>query len=356
MLARADSTLLALTLCAISTSCATSGHSTTLRIENDNLPFGGDLDRHYTQGVRIDQSAEFAAAPGWARSTAAWFERFDLGFLDRRPKPFDSPHALGGFVAQQIYTPSDISQADPGPDERPYTGWLYAGMRSTTTFAGDAYRRDDSQTTMELSLGTTGGASLAEFIQTHWHELIGIGTPKGWDHQLHGEPTLQLGSQHTRRLIYGRTQHWLGADLCARASYNAGNFLTNAGVGTTFRAGYNVPRDFALPYIETTAKFAAAEAPLRPAPEEPCWSLYGFIGCDGRGVLRNLSLDGNSFHSGGLSVDRKAWVGDLVIGGVLRIGGLEVGYSTTQRSVEFDEQDGAQSFSSIYFRLSLTDE
>lgn len=333
-------------------ACAASRHSTTIRAENDDLPLGGDDDRRYTQGLRMDFTAEFGAAPDWARRVARCASALDLSFLDARTR---EPSELGGFVAQQIYTPDDITDPHPGADDRPYAGWLHAGMRVTSVALGHEVCRNDTQTTLELSVGTTGEPSLAEAVQKRWHELLDLPRPRGWDRQVDGEPTIQIGSQHSRRVFYAGEDDGAGCDVLVRGLYNAGNYLTNVGGGATLRAGWVIPRDFTVLPMEPSTKDALvpARAPRSPAAALDV-SLYAFAGVEGRAVIRNLSLDGSTFW-GGPSVDREPFVGDFTAGLAIRIGGLELGYASTVRSSEFEEQDDSHRFSTVFVRLSFLD-
>lgn len=334
------------------TACLSDRRSLTIRAENDDLPLGDSQDRHYTQGVRIDCALPAEDAPALARRAAHALDHASLRALDARAPSADDARELGFFVGQHMYTPEDIEDPNPIPDDRPYTGWLYVGFRSSEYVEGSPERDDDSQTSTEFSIGVTGPPSFAETIQKGWHRLIGAPRPKGWDHQLDAEPTLQLAAQHHRRVHFAGDADGLAWDAAWKAGYNLGNFFTSGALAGTLRFGFNLPRGFTQPFIDPALKLAGPLA-VAAAPEVRGCALFGHVTFEERCVLRNLALDGNTFESSP-HVDRETLVTDLTVGVAVRIECFEIGYALNIRSAEFEEQEDSHRFGSIYLRFGRT--
>src|SRR5258708_4149502 len=83
--------------------------------------------------------------------------------------------------SDENYTPTRYP-VDPGPGQRPYAGWLY-GEIQTSTASGGRWRA------LTTDLGVIGPPSLAGWVQNTFHELTGLGPHEpGWRHQLGTQP------------------------------------------------------------------------------------------------------------------------------------------------------------------------
>jgi hypothetical protein len=113
------------------------------------------------------------------------------------------------------------------------------------------------------------------------------------------------------------------------------------------RFGQRLRADWGQPRIEPglTGSDFVNRAALR---EGPAW--YVFAGTEGRAVLRNIFLDGNTWQDSP-SVDRKPFVVDFVAGAAVVTGWARLGVSYTYRTDEFDGQHGASEF--LAFNLSV---
>lgn len=135
-------------------------------------------------------------------------------------------------VGSQMWTPSDIEQTTPQPNERPYAGLVY-GM-------GRVYHQTDYQAFKgSLMLGTIGPDSYAEDAQSIVHEIVGSPDPKGWDYQIDNEFVYQAGLEAHQLLmrspigefsVFGRGQ--------------GGNFQSEVAVGGTYRIGFDLENTF----------------------------------------------------------------------------------------------------------------
>jgi hypothetical protein len=71
-----------------------------------------------------------------------------------------------------------------------------------------------------------------------------------------------------------------------------------------------------------------------------------FAGAEGRAVVRNIFLDGNSFRNS-RSVDKRPFVGDLQFGGVLLWNNVRLSYTQVLRTREFETQGKKDNFGSL---------
>lgn len=302
--------------------------SFTLHFENDVLGTD-DSDRHYTNGILFSyhtgENRVWDWLDGWARRHY---------FLEPDVK-LHSSLALG----QNLYTPEDISTPDLQVDDRPYAAWLHTDL-------GLVGQTDEILRTLEFSLGVVGPAAQGEELQKWFHEVIGSPEPMGWHNQLNNELALMLVFEQKWRNIYavGKSSFLSGLglelDLSPHGSVALGNVFTYGGVGGTIRLGHNLHSDFGPPRIQ-------------PAPPgsgyylaESGFSWYLFGGLDGRLMLRNIFLDGNTF-SDSHSVEKNPLVGDFVSGLVVSALGVRAGFSYVMRTKEFKIQRQSDHFGSV---------
>lgn len=297
-------------------------HDFTLQFENDIFY---DTDRHYTNGVKVAWTAEPGAAPGIVERIADLMPFFPKG----------GAAGVSFAIGQNMYTPPDISVADPPRTERPYAGWLYGSI-------GLVSLNDDRLDQFEVTVGVVGPWSLAEQTQKFVHDVYGAQDPKGWDTQLHNEPGIILTYQHSRRALvsWDYAPVGLGADLTPHIGGAVGNILTYAHAGATLRVGWNMPDDFGPPRIQPSmpgSNFFRPTAAL---------GFYVFAGVDGRAIARNIFLDGNTFGSS-RSVDREPLVGDAQLGVALVWEYARLAYTHTLRTREFEGQREHDDFGAV---------
>jgi hypothetical protein len=270
--------------------------------QNDS--WASDTDRFFTNAFEL--SAAFAAEPD------------TLGWLPFRGTPDAATHELA--IGQDMYTPEDITLAIPDPEDRPYAGWLHLSYRNAALTL-NADRRDHLDT-WELELGVVGPSSLADDLQIQIHEMVDAPRPSGWSNQLRDEPGFVLGYERRFRTWYH--EHYLGpfsTDLIGLIGGRLGNVETSGRLGTTLRVGCNLPRHF-----------GAALRPMGDAPQR----VHLEAGIEGRVVLRNIFLDGNTWRSGP-SVDRNVFVSDFRVGLVWEpTPRIRLSIVETFRSPEFD--------------------
>lgn len=298
--------------------------------END-LYAPDNRDRHYTNGLRFGWMSADDDVPRWARSLAD-----DLPLLDPA-----APHRIGWTLAQAMFTPQDKAASTPILNDRPYAAWLYGGMK----LQSESLRRLD---TIELDLGVVGPAALGKQAQNDWHQLIGASAANGWSHQIKNEPGIDLLFERLWRLPL--TEHAedgaLGVDVVPNAVGSLGNIYTYGSAGFQIRFGNALRADFGPPRISPSVPGSDSFHPVDG------FGWYVFAGTEGRAVLRNITLDGNTFARS-QSVRKRPLVGDLQGGFALLYNNVRLAYTLTARSKEFYGQHSLDYFGSIELSVAF---
>lgn len=256
---------------------------------------------------------------------------------------------MGVALGQSIFTPDDIAASELITDDRPYAGWLYAGL----SLHVEARRRLlgielDSLDTMELNLGVVGSYSMAEEVQKLVHRIIDVQRPNGWGNQLRNEPGVLLVLERKWRPEPARA-FGMELDALPHAGISLGNVDTSGSAGAIVRIGQGLSVDYGPPHIRPNLSGLTAFDPDQRCTwlpgNVPCaWYLFGGVG--GRAVARNIFLDGNSFRSSH-SVDKENFVGDAQVGAVAVIDRLRVAATFAFRTREFEGQEQADRFGAI---------
>lgn len=289
-----------------------------------------DVDRHYTNGVRLIWVPEQqGAAPDWALKLSRltpWF-------------PAEGEIHHGYAVGQSMFTPGDITLENPPPGERPYAGWLYGTIGLGVESAGQLDQ-------FWMTVGVVGPAAMAEHSQKFFHKAIATNKPRGWETQLHNEPGLVATYQRSWRGLAASTLSGTQWDVTPHVGGALGNVYTYANAGLTVRYGPSLPDDYGPPRIQPglpgSGDFSRAT--------ELGW--YLFAGIEARAVARNIFLDGNSFRDS-RSVDKKPLVGDLQFGLVLDWQDIRLSYTHVIRTREFTGQDSQDEFGSLTLSLKI---
>ncbi|MCW8982703.1 MAG: lipid A deacylase LpxR family protein, partial [Gammaproteobacteria bacterium] len=166
-------------------------------------------------------------------------------------------------------------------------------------------------------------------------------SPKGWDNQLKNELTLGVS--------YSRLFRWfeplsegLMVGLNRHDSVALGNAYTYLSSGVMLRFGKNLKRDLSPPTISP----GFPGLPYFQAVKESNWYIYG--GLEGRLVIRDIFLDGNTFADSH-SVDKEVFVADAQIGFVYMYSDFRIAISKMFRTEEFKTQQKNESFGEINF-------
>ncbi|NVK40036.1 MAG: lipid A deacylase LpxR family protein [Oceanospirillaceae bacterium] len=307
-------------------------------LENDLF---SETDRHYTNGIRfsavspdIDNYLYDPRLPRWVRRVNDWFEPL-------YPVPesrTDEVHRNIVLTAGQlIFTPEDIDRTTLDPDDRPYAAWLYGGV-------GYHAKTREKLNSVELNFGVVGPAALGQEAQDFIHELRGFDKFQGWDHQLKNEPGLQLVYEHKRRIRELPPGTGWGADLIWHDGGSLGNVATYLNAGAELRAGWRLPDDFGTSALRPGGDNSA---PGRGDPRmHGGLGIHGFLSLDGRWVLRNIFLDGNTWRDSH-SVDKEPLVGEAAYGISAVYKRWKVSFAQVHRSREFEGQPKSNSYGSL---------
>ncbi|HEY1097144.1 MAG TPA: lipid A deacylase LpxR family protein [Alphaproteobacteria bacterium] len=284
----------------------------TIAYEND--VFTGE-DNNYSNGVRASYISPETDVPNWLEDTAHALPFFP-----------EEGHSRWGFsIGQNMYTPDDITVSNPPTDDQPYAGWLYGTAALITD-------NDDRMDTFQVTVGMVGPASGAREVQGFIHDMIGSPEPEGWDYQLKNEPGLVLTYQRKWRNLYEITPFGFGFDFSPSVGANVGNIYTDASAGGVFRFGYDLPSDYGPPLIKPS--LSGSDFFINNG-KKIGW--YLFAGAEGRGVARNIFLDGNTFTDS-RSVDKEPFVGSAQVGAALTYGSARIAYTQVFNTREFETQ------------------
>lgn len=270
----------------------------TLQLENDSNLFipNSPSDREYSNGTGIT----FAWRPDFADRLGERVPDFGGDFADAPATAF------GVQAAQLMFTPENIDLARPQPEDRPFAGYL---------FGGAYWQRAGARTLdhVQLDVGVVGSPSGAEQMQEFVHDVFTASTePRGWDHQVTDEPTMQLTLRRKWRTSRESGRFELGgvsmrAEGIAGAEVELGNVLRQAEGSLLGRIGHQLPDDFGPGRIFEPRSFTGD-------PVEG-WSVYLFGRLSGRLVEHNFFLEGSDFRPDDHpTVTPQPFVGEAALG------------------------------------------
>jgi lipid A 3-O-deacylase len=309
------------------------GEWTVNGIEEDDYFAPHNKDEHYTQGLRISAtSPDVTADWTWPFTQFAWAFPVDA----RYQQDVTRRHNLA--VGQNMYTPQNRFLVIPNPRDRPYAGWLYAGVGLMQDSGGVEFEEFD------LKLGIVGPSSMARETQTDWHlNVVGTRPFVGWASQLRNEPALDLYYDRKWRLLHGDLDggNW-GWDAIPQASIRIGNVYDYLGGGGMLRIGRNLMIDYGPPHIDLNT----GSDYINPTRGDGGLGFYVFLGTEARLVVRNIFLDGNSFESSA-HVTKNPAVADGELGVAVTRGHFRFSYTLVYRTPEFVTQEGADHYGSL---------
>lgn len=294
------------------------------RYENDHY---GNQDQGYSSGLRWQFGSRNVAHDDCVPGSVTLAQHV-LGWA--MPENPDELNLLAG-VEHHVYTPNDRFRTDVIADDRPYAGWLFTtlGLRART---GTQLVRN------YVNIGVVGPAAGGEQVQNFIHRILGRPRFSGWNNQLHNELGLQWVYDHAYRIELSPRSR-LQIDAIPHWGGSVGNVATFAEAGSELRIGPNLPDDFG----RIPASASDGETGLRP---------YFFASLDGRLVLHDIFLDGNTFGDS-QSVDKKTLVGEYAFGVAVHISGMKVSFARVHRTREFDGQKELPSYGSLNFTRSF---
>lgn len=344
-----------MTLCfSVGAIMAAEPSHLTFAFENDL--FAGS-DANYTHGTKITYLHAEDKMPASLMRTLDITPALSLGERDTEGKPIG--HRRWGItVGQNMYTPEDISNPNLNVTDRPWAGWLYAGLVLQRRGLALGVPTADH---LEINLGVVGPASLAEKTQKLVHDIGNFQRPEGWDHQIKNEPVLLLQANRAYRIrllkprstVFGQ----FAADFIPEAGFGLGNLTTYANLGVMTRFGFNMPAYF-NPNTGSGGIRPSLLGGVSPIinsdgeEEWPKYSLYAFGGVNARGIAHNIFLDGNTFTDSH-SVDKIPWVADIRAGLALSVSRHTFMLWHAYRTREFHGQRLPQRFGGLSYSCSF---
>lgn len=317
---------------------------TTFSFYLENDYFVGD-DSQYTNGLKFAWSSPVHT--GYPKEV--WPHRWFYPVI--RLLPFDdflesdTEKNITLSFGQNIYTPEDIEEPELIEDDRPYAGITYLSM-------GFHSRIKSQMKTLELYVGLVGPQSYAEECQQAIHKIVKDIEPAGWDNQLKNEPVLGIVYEHKMKIMQLGDGNGLGFDGILNNGLCLGNANTDYNLGLNLRLGYNIPNDFGNFPIRPATSINAAFGSRDPRYSiRHKFGFYIFASAEGRAVLRNIFLDGNTFTDSH-EVDKKLLVADLATGIGILAGKAQFCFAYVLRTREFETQKEAQEFGSLSFSIS----
>jgi len=209
-------------------------------------------------------------------------------FYDLFPWDYDREDIYMSFsLANQIYTPEDLSKTALIEEDRPYAGWTYAEValhQSSKSHLQSLY----------LQIGFVGPYSKTEEIQTIIHKLTDSETPMGWRNQIDNELGINLRYIHKWRYT---TDPFLGMQTAfiPFIEGDLGNIDIQAAGGMNMRIGWNIPEDFGVSSLDTGGEVGIPVYNKYRMITNNRWSFsFNFIGA-GSAVAHDIFLDGNTF-------------------------------------------------------------
>jgi len=284
-----------LLLALLLTSCA-PGVRYSLHENNDIFKPTENGDRDFSQGVRVAVEVP------------------------------DSSGSTAYFIGQNFYTPDHKQLTELQPNDRPYSGYLYAG-------ADFKYRKSPTlQNVFGITGGIVGPHSYAEQTQNTVHSWLGQQTAKGWDNQIGDEIGIILKAEQNEAHFLSEHFDWL-----TTLGAHAGNVFTQGYAGINFRAGYNLPDPFSSPGIVY---------PRGQYEEKRRLAYYLYGGPWLRAVAHNIFLDGNTFRDSH-SVDKYPLVVEGRLGFAVEYGLYRFAYTYVFPTKEVHGAPAATDFGEI---------
>jgi hypothetical protein len=316
----------------------------SLFLDNDLF---ASADDGYTNGVRLSFVSPDLSDFGNDERLPSWLKSVNHRLSFFRASEMGLQRNMVVTLGQQMYTPDErfIDEVDLIEEDRPYAGWLYLGF-------GYQVSHHKRLETAVVNVGVVGPASLAEQSQHAVHDLRGFDRFRGWDNQLNNELGLQLiYRQKNKALNYLNESHW-GQDFITHWGGSLGNVATYLEAGAEWRLGWRLPRDFgtssASPGGDNSSPGSVFDNRIR---QKGFGGMHVFIAVNGRWVLHDITLDGNTF-SNSHSVDKEPLVGVASVGVATTFSNWKLSFSRRFSSDEFKGQGDEVGYGS--FSLSYT--
>lgn len=304
-----------------------------------SIYFENDLftgtDSHYTNGIKYVQiSPDLSPAANQMGNLPKKVLETVHSIPFIRNSPPQTSHKVEFAFGQKMFTPEDTAVSELIPDDRPYAGWTY--LATAYHHKSDLSLTRSVMDTLELQLGIVGPDAMAEHTQKLIHRLRDLDIPNGWDNQLSNEPGLVVAWE--RKWLYHPVQSGLGWDTVFHTGFTLGNVSTTVNTGMEIRLGWNIPRSFGVSLIRPAGSTRMGHS-NRPG-------CYLVLAADGRYVIRNIFLDGNTFTNSH-SVDKREFIADLGAGLAYSHGRFMITLTQVLRTPQFYGQSDPHAFGAV---------
>ncbi|MEQ1625406.1 MAG: lipid A-modifier LpxR family protein [Sediminibacterium sp.] len=171
--------------------------SSSFQWENDI----GNSDRWYTNGMKYSRTLDPLSKCKEGYPNVDNFFRSKMGFNDEA-LPTNAISLTSWVAGMNMYTPKDITNPNPQPNDRPWSGWAYLGRNwqineipsnlpdgeeliDINGFTHKPYTNGNQK--FEILLGVLGGKAKQDRVQRAWHTLVNAQYPAGWENQDSGK-------------------------------------------------------------------------------------------------------------------------------------------------------------------------
>ncbi len=263
-------------------------------------------DRNYTMGLALQASGSWMeSAFGWLVDPLDYLTGLRSLHRQLRMRGGERGHTL--VLGHGAFTPNELNQRLPIPDDRPYASLLYLTMSRATVLPhwGLVLRTETSVGVLGLRVG--------EWAQTRIHRWLRTGDevepydPLGWPNQISdgGEPTLRYMAGVQYQLAASR---WHDFSVAGEASLG---YYTNAAAGGLLRFGWISSESWTVVTNPITAANQALGNGTGSSIRRPGgFEVYGFLSGRSRLVAYNALLEGQFRDS---AVERPAWEVERVV-------------------------------------------
>lgn len=314
----------------------------TASFEND---FFGMTDFGYTGGMKFTWISPDLSEYREISATERWYTPMvqHLPIVNKQ----GNLKTVSLSLIHQVYTPRNTISTGLIDDDRPYAGITEAAI-------GFHSRNTSMMDTLEFDVGIVGHHSYGENVQKQLHKALHCPIPRGWDNQLDDEPVCNLFFERKWRLSHLPPDDDLGLDMIPHAGIGVGNAYTGVNIGAQARFGWNLPKDFGTYIIRPGSDSNAPvdDSDPRISGRSARFSSHIFAGLEGSAVVRDVSLDGNTFLESH-HVKKEPFVGDIVAGIGILISRYKITYAQVYKTRTFEEQKEGQVFGSLTLSLSF---
>ncbi len=256
-----------LCLSVLSTSPA---HADTISFTVDNDFFVG-RDHDYTSGLFF----------AYASSPKATTEELPMGFLATWLPTLQHSQKTAIFkLGQSLWTPEDLKQKTPEPDQRPYAAVLFvqAALFQQAENQSQQYR---------LRLGTTGENAKGEEVQNGFHNIGGSTDAQGWGYQIEDQAIIQAAYRFDRLLTLGNQHHKHSVNTSATGRLQVGNDQSEIALSIAARWGSN------LNNIVGDIGYTPSNYFNQAALPQTGTGYYVFAGIEARYRANDIYIEGN---------------------------------------------------------------